>query len=165
MAKAIEVAQYIIGIIDVTNLKLQKLLYYTQAVCLVRYDKPAFDDEIQAWDYGPVIPSVYKRFKRTRANVKINPPVPMHLDGEVMLSADMAIDYYGPMDGARLIRETHGERPWREAYKEGYNSPITNEAIKDYYKTVFTFTDRPQDKTVAHKRKTGRQKVTGNAVV
>jgi hypothetical protein len=59
-----------------------------------------------------------------------------------MLSVDMVIGYYGQMDGPALIRETHSEAPWRDAYVEGRNNPITNEAIKAYYETIFTFTDR-----------------------
>jgi uncharacterized phage-associated protein len=141
MAKAIEVAQYIVDVIEVTPLKLQKLLYYTQAVCLVRYGKPAFEDTIEAWDYGPVIPAVYNRFRSTKAAVKISPRIPINLDPDVMLSADIVIDYYGKMDGPALIRETHSEAPWRNAYREDKNNPISNEEIKTYYKTIFSFSD------------------------
>jgi uncharacterized phage-associated protein len=48
---------------DLTNLKLQKLLYYCQINSLKKYKTPLFDDVIEAWDYGPVISSVYKQYK------------------------------------------------------------------------------------------------------
>ena len=64
MATALEVADYIIKKIPVDNLTLQKLLYYSQATHLVKYDKkPLFHDDIEAWDIGPVVPSVYNKYK------------------------------------------------------------------------------------------------------
>lgn len=46
----------------ITNLKLQKLLYFIQAYYLVAFDKPCFEEPIEGWDFGPVVPEVYKRF-------------------------------------------------------------------------------------------------------
>lgn len=65
MARVLDVAIYIISSMQVDNLKLQKLLYYSQAVHLVMHDgKPLFDESIEAWAYGPVVRSVYNRYKR-----------------------------------------------------------------------------------------------------
>jgi len=47
----------------ISNLKLQKLLYYAQAWHLVNFDVPLFGDSIEAWDFGPVIPNVYRQYK------------------------------------------------------------------------------------------------------
>lgn len=66
---AINLSKYIIksgkesGINDISNKKLQKLLYYVQAWTLVLYDKKAFNDEIEAWVHGPAIPDVYRQYK------------------------------------------------------------------------------------------------------
>ena len=48
---------------EVSNLKLQKLLYYAQGHQLAERGTPLFDDEIQAWSHGPVVKDVYHRFK------------------------------------------------------------------------------------------------------
>ena len=61
--KAIDIANYIINkcTIDlkpVSNLQLQKILYYVQRESLWR-GKPAFNDIIEAWQFGPVVPEVY----------------------------------------------------------------------------------------------------------
>jgi len=48
---------------DLTNLKLQKLLYFAYGVHLSLFNEKLFNDEIQAWKLGPVIPSVYNEFK------------------------------------------------------------------------------------------------------
>ena len=69
MTKAIDVAKYILCIANtngdlITNLKLQKLLYYAQAWYMVNFDgKKLFDDDIEAWQFGPVIKSIYNLFK------------------------------------------------------------------------------------------------------
>jgi uncharacterized phage-associated protein len=48
---------------DMTNLKLNKLLYYVQGVFLARTGRPLFADDIEAWSFGPVVPVVYQRYK------------------------------------------------------------------------------------------------------
>ena len=47
----------------ITPLKLQKLLYYIQGLSSVIYEKPAFDNKIVCWSYGPVINDVYNMYK------------------------------------------------------------------------------------------------------
>ena len=46
----------------INNLKLQKILYFIQAEFLVGTGKACFDDEIEAWASGPVVPAVYSRY-------------------------------------------------------------------------------------------------------
>lgn len=50
----------------ITNLKLQKLLYYSQAWHLAIYDEPLFQDRIEAWVHGPVVPSVFREYRSFR---------------------------------------------------------------------------------------------------
>lgn len=45
-----------------TNLRLQKVLYFLQGFAFQRYDLPLFPDRIEAWTYGPVVPYVYAHF-------------------------------------------------------------------------------------------------------
>ena len=45
-----------------TNLKLNKLVYFAQAWSLEKLGKPLFEEEVEAWQHGPVIPSVYTAF-------------------------------------------------------------------------------------------------------
>lgn len=51
----------------VNNLKLQKILYYLQALFLLEKEAPLFNESIEKWQYGPVIPEVYHRFKHMGA--------------------------------------------------------------------------------------------------
>ena len=74
MNNPIDVARYFIikayedGIeAEMTNMKVQKLLYYAQSLHLALYDEPLFDDEIQAWRYGPVCPPAYRFYSEFEA--------------------------------------------------------------------------------------------------
>lgn len=65
---AIAVANYLLYIMgeafdDLTNMKLNKLLYFAQGHYLQRYGKPLFDNAVEAWDHGPVVPEVYTAYK------------------------------------------------------------------------------------------------------
>lgn len=48
----------------VTNLKLQKILYFAQVYFLAKIGKPLFADPIEAWEFGPVVPNVYHKLKK-----------------------------------------------------------------------------------------------------
>ena len=65
---AMRVAEYIItksyeNRTPVSNLKLQKLLYFVQGQAIKVYGERAFTESIEAWDYGPVVRSVYLKFR------------------------------------------------------------------------------------------------------
>jgi uncharacterized phage-associated protein len=69
--------------IEMTNLKLQKLLYYCQAWYLAFLGKPLFGERIEAWIHGPVVPPVFGSFKEHRWNViPFHGPEPEIEDGD-----------------------------------------------------------------------------------
>jgi len=139
MANVFDIASYITHSINVDKLKLQKLLFYTQAVALVRFNKPAFSEKIEAWEYGPVIPEVYHKSKRHNVPIKIKRATNDQLETYVLQSADMVMKYFGEMAGMTLTVLSHSEKPWVDAYKKGRNTEITNKSIKAYYKNTFSF--------------------------
>lgn len=63
------VADYFLSLVKeeegdlMTNLKLQKLLYYAQGFHLATFGKPLFDKKIEAWIYGPVVPYMFKKYE------------------------------------------------------------------------------------------------------
>lgn len=97
----------------ITNLKLQKILYYAQGWHLGLYGEPLFDDRIEAWVHGPVVPSVYRQFKDF-AHRPIDLPdakweaVPVDLREHI---ADVW-QAYGRLTAYDLERLSHEERPW-----------------------------------------------------
>jgi uncharacterized phage-associated protein len=145
MVSAGEVAKYIIKSLPVDNLKLQKLLYYSQAVHLVLNDKtPLFPEDIEAWDYGPVVPPVYREYKQYGLETIPTPQDdnPLGLIAGEIVSIDMALAYFGAMSGLALMSSTHQETPWKTSYRPGWPSNIIPiDSIYDYFKNTLEFED------------------------
>ena len=152
MTTAKELARYIISEIkkrmgrsyleefDVTPLKLQKLLYYVQGYSLALTGKPAFSDKIEAWQYGPVMDSVYQEYKKYSRNIipyeeiKGTELTDDTLSEIVRLVLSDKLRY----SGEALARATHGEAPWHDSYKGAYtNAEIPERAMKEYFAGEF----------------------------
>lgn len=116
----------------ITPLKLQKLLYYIQGLTSVIYEKPAFDNKIVCWSYGPVINDVYKVYKgRTPIdNVSTKNNISVGLKKII----DLIIDSYGQYDAGMLIMLTHDEDPWKDT---NINDVIKFDLIKNYFEKVY----------------------------
>lgn len=139
MANALEVSKYITIVMSVDNLKLQKLLYYCQAINLVKYNEPLFNDDIEALQFGPVVPVVYRAYKKFGfEDIKQNKSANLITkDIEVI---DLVLEYYGSMSSIYLVNKTHSEDPWKNVYKPNKdNIKITNESIKEYYSKTISF--------------------------
>jgi uncharacterized phage-associated protein len=102
-----------------TNMKVQKLLYYTQSLYLALFDEPLFDDEIQAWRYGPVCPPAYRFYSDFEARQL---PVPRkdeltRISEEVQNLLREVWEYFCEHDAYYLSGLTHLEFPWKKARK------------------------------------------------
>lgn len=140
MCKAMDVAGYICNYPDlyVDNLKLQKLVFYSQAISLVIRNEPLFKEDIEAWDYGPVVPGLYRKFKKYEAQLpKTNDNIKCSNEDIEMI--DLALSHYGQMNGCQLINLTHSEKPWQEAYAKGRNTIIEQNKIKEFYSTIYHY--------------------------
>jgi uncharacterized phage-associated protein len=102
-----------------TNLKLQKLLYYAQAWYLALRDKPLFAEEFQAWVHGPALPSQYQRFKKFewRPIVEEGISKPKLKDEGSLAHLIEIVDVFGVETASALELMTHNEKPWQEARK------------------------------------------------
>lgn len=117
-----------------TNLKLQKLLYFSQAVSLSLKGEPLFTEKIEAWKFGPVVPSVYDTLK-----VYGNKPVAITTETQE-LSPDAASlledvwNIYGKFAAHELVNITHNHLPWKRVYySDSTDKEIKKEDIQAYY--------------------------------
>lgn len=120
----------------VTNLKLQKMLYLAQAYFLAKFGKPLFSDKIEAWEFGPVVPSVYHKLKKHSSN-----PIILEEDKTKIAEEDKEIlqkiwDAFGGYSASKLVDITHAHSPWKDAYKS-VNKEISNKVISEYYTPLF----------------------------
>ncbi|NET55922.1 MAG: DUF4065 domain-containing protein [Symploca sp. SIO2E6] len=117
-----------------TNLKLQKLLYYAQGFNLALFNQPLFLEEIKAWQYGPVVEEVYRTYKEYLRGPL---PEPEDFNPEVMTLEereliDEVYSVFGKYTGTILVNLTHQEKPWMDTE---LNQTITHELMSDYFKS------------------------------
>ncbi len=123
---------------ELSNLKLQKLLYYAQGHSLAVTGKPLFDAPIEAWDHGPVVVDVYRAFKSFGAQ---NIPVSVvrnfnqeYIDSEARRLLESVWSEEGSKAAWVLREKTHGEAPWRSVYVEGVqNIIIERKSIQQFF--------------------------------
>lgn len=96
---------------DLTNLKLQKILYFTQAEYFKKNKKALFNDEIEAWQYGPVVKSVYDWLKGCGAYVITEMDVQLcdtdKIPEDTKEFLDKIWDKYSNLSAWKLVNETH----------------------------------------------------------
>lgn len=147
MANVHDVAAYILSRMgEMSAMKLQKLVYYSQAWHLVWDDRPLFSERIEAWANGPVVHELYD-LHRGRFSLSGWPDGdPDNLAKSERETVDIILNTYGHLDGRKLSHLTHGESPWVEA-RHGLpptarsNAEITSEAMQMYYSSVDTAED------------------------
>lgn len=116
----------------ITNLKLQKVLYFAQAYYLSKIGKPLFSDSIEAWEYGPVVPDVYRKFRHSGSNPIICEEDKSSLSNEDKETLKNVWGTFGGYSASKLVDITHAHTPWKEANKSA-DRIISNKAIKEYY--------------------------------
>jgi len=125
---------------DTSNLRVQKLLYYAQGHYLARKGVPLFDEAIQAWSHGPVVPEVYHVFKRFGSNpVKLDKSDDFNfsdIDEETTQFLLEVWSAYAPYSTWALRNMTHKEQPWKNTFNGSLNVPISIEEIGKYFASV-----------------------------
>ncbi|MGK7942420.1 MAG: Panacea domain-containing protein [Crocosphaera sp.] len=104
---------------QMTNMKVQKLLYYSQCLHLALYNEPLFAQEIQAWRYGPVCPTAYRFYSEFEAKQL---PIPQQDKLETLTQEKKELleevwQYFGEYHAYYLSDMTHLEFPWKKARK------------------------------------------------
>lgn len=117
----------------ITNLKLQKLLYYAQGYFLAKKDIPLFDDDFLAWEHGPVIRKIYDKYKKNGSDgIRYTEDFKIVIDLETERILEEVYNEYGQYTAWKLRNMTHEESPWKTTQR---NEIISKEKIKDYFKT------------------------------
>lgn len=141
MYRARDIANYFLSMADedageaITNLKVQKLLYYAQGFHLALFGEPLFGEPIEAWLHGPVVPDVYHEFKAHGAG---SIPAPGEdfdyeaIDPEIRQLLDDIYATYGQFSAWKLRDMTHEEPPWKDTPQ---NTVIPHEALTTYFRT------------------------------
>ena len=120
----------------ISNLKLQKLVYYAQGFSLALHDEPLFAESIEAWMHGPVVRELYLEYKTCGAAAI---PAPADFDPNIFSKKELQLlsdvySVYGQYSAWKLRELTHSEAPWKDNYSEGF---VSQEIPLQEMKTFF----------------------------
>ena len=104
-----------------TNLRLQKILYFAQGHYLAKYGTPLFDSEFEAWDYGPICPAIYHRYSKFKRNGITDEEQPFEnvfteQEEDMLFAVFIQYDKYST---DKLVDMTNEDgTPWKRYYRE-----------------------------------------------
>ncbi len=157
MYNVLDVCRYIVNYSNekdygISNLKLQKILYFVQAFFLFnsKNQQPCFHERIEAWDFGPVVREAYNEYKQFGScNI---PPIKsytintlgswnqqiVNYTDDVISTEDKTIinqvlDAFKEHTANDLVEITHNQDPWLKAYRPYMNNEITNDSIREFF--------------------------------
>ncbi len=141
---AFDVATYILYKLGrISTMKLQKLVYYSQAWSLVWDEQPLFQEEIRAWANGPVVSELFFQLKGLFQVVENNLLLGnfRKLNDTQIETIDAVLDHYGDKSAQWLIELAHSEDPWKNARiglseSERSSRIIELDKIADYYSSL-----------------------------
>jgi uncharacterized phage-associated protein len=137
------------GAFPITNLKLQKLLFFAQGLSFAFLKRPLFKEKFIALQHGPVISRNYKRFKIHNSNAI---PYPVDIDLELYLGDEKQLicnTYfsYGKCSASVLRNTSHKYYSWKRAYNSddiGIDDNLINEEFEKKFKG-FGLRDKKQE--------------------
>lgn len=143
MCRAIDIASYILSEKGrLSGYQLQKLLYYSQAWCLVTQDRPLFAEQVRAWEHSPVVYEVAHAHRGRRTVVASDiDGNPQALSAEDQAIVEAALESYSQLSGDELEALSHSEEPWAKVYNGQTGlalAVISQESMRDYYASLMS---------------------------
>lgn len=143
MYSALDVAKYVIQYCGerhyfLSNLKLQKILYFIQAEFLIVKGYPCFYEDIEAWAFGPVVPDVYHEYKIFgSAGIVTSDSVDYakEIQDQDLNLINGIVDDTAEYSTSALVDITLHQKPWEVAYSKYRNNKISNQSIKNFFET------------------------------
>ena len=138
MYSAFDIAKYFLIMSDddsgelLSNLKLQKLLYYAQGAYLALKGEPLFSEKIFAWIHGPVVAKVYYEYQDYKNQGIPAPSSPPQIDEDTQEILNEVFSVYGQFSAWKLRDMTHREPPWERTPN---GEEITHQQLKEYFDT------------------------------
>lgn len=144
-SKAVAVAKYMLDRaasngLQLTPMQLLKLVYIAHGWMLGKHGRPLFNEHVQAWQYGPVVPSVYRSVKKFGSSpiAEVAGAPDVDFDADERSTMDLVTKNYGSANGIALSTATHQVgTPWHQTWAIAQNSaPISNDLIQNFYASL-----------------------------
>ncbi|WP_166420214.1 type II toxin-antitoxin system antitoxin SocA domain-containing protein [Pseudoalteromonas sp. Z1A8] len=144
MANEFDVVKYILKELgEISAMKLQKLVYYSQAWSLVWDEEELFSEDFEAWANGPVLRTIYEQH---RGMFKVKSDTfskgdPKNLTEDQIDTIDSVLKFYGDKSAQWLSNLTHKESPWKDARAglnamDSSNEAISKGSMEEYYSAL-----------------------------
>lgn len=133
----------------ISNLKLQKVLYFIDGFYMRMNNTPFFKDDIEAWPYGPVVVEVYNMFQNYGANFIPKTSSYFEFDNhklydkqytegifqnEDYIFITKVVEKLKKYSAFQLVDITHKQEPWKEAIQKGNRTVISKDSIKKFFR-------------------------------
>lgn len=117
----------------ISNLRLQKLLYFIQVYFIIKIKECCYDEIIEAWDFGPVIPTIFNTYKQYLiSDIKVEDKC-IWVEMEKRLIINQILNMCSEYSTSQLVEISKKQNPWLEAYYNTKDKIITTEMIKEYF--------------------------------
>lgn len=139
MYRVLDICKYVVYYSNknnygISNLRLQKILYFIQAYFLRIKRKPCFKEKIEAWDFGPVVPEAYRHYKYFGAG-----EIPDYRDPLIKFDQrqdrkiiEGVVDLLSKYTTTQLVEMTHRQYPWRKNYMPYANNEISIDDLQRF---------------------------------
>ena len=122
-----------------SNLKMQKLLYFAQGWSYVFFKRALFKEDLEAWVHGPVCGAIYHHFKfRIPFEKILKKELTEKIAKETGEFLDNLWEFYEDWSGWDLERLSHKEGPWKDYFEKGKNNIIPKEKIKEFFQNTYS---------------------------
>ena len=120
-----------------TNMRLNKLLFFAQGHYFARIGQPLFNDDFEAWTYGPVVADIYRRYNKYGRSPIEEVAAGYNYESFSSDELDVLLDVareYGRYSTSELVKITHtDDSPWASSYQSSTSQAITKNQIKEYF--------------------------------
>lgn len=121
---------------ELTNLRLQKILYFLRLVFLDMFNKPCFNNRMEAWDLGPTVPDAYNHYRKYGAQyIPGNRTKDIYdikdIDKELIAFVVSTLSEYSTF---QLIKVTQRHKPWKKNYVSYDTNEISINDMKEFVK-------------------------------
>ncbi len=140
-----QVAEYFLALNNdmgdetLSNLKLQKMVYYAQGFYIAIHNKPLFQDKILAWDQGPAVQELYDEYNQNSEILTSFRPVDMNIyEQSTKELLNDVWEVYGQFAAWKLRDMVWGENPYRDTPR---GEAISCEKMKAYFRDLLAETE------------------------
>lgn len=121
----------------ISNLKLQKMLYYLQGFFMAAFGQKLFEAPVEAWQYGPVVREAYfhfNQFGQGAVNLRGDEQI-IELPRKENELFKEVMKEFGHFSAIKLMHMTHEEPPWKKTWHESPQGVISDDLLVEYFKT------------------------------